>query len=86
MDQQWTKSLATTKSFFESLDGLYVLYFLQNTLNGVQRSEMQLQRYYTTVTNLHRNVTNLIHNLNQRLTNQFFWYEYTTTSQRNQSR
>ena len=33
---------------------------------------MQLQRYYTTVIDLHRIVMNLIYNLNQRLTNQFF--------------
>jgi hypothetical protein len=72
LDQQSNATTTMLRSFFESADGLCVLYFLENILDEIQRSELQLQRHHTTVVDLHRIVIGLIHNLNQRMSNQFF--------------
>ncbi|CAM2730611.1 unnamed protein product, partial [Rotaria socialis] len=55
------------KSFFDSLDGLCVLNFLQNILNEIQRADLQLQRTYTTAIDLHRIIDGLIRKLQRRL-------------------
>ena len=73
--QQTPKSSASTKIqtnqrvlklFFESDESLCVLYFLHNVLGEIQLAELQLQRSYTTVVDLHRIITRLINKLQQR--------------------
>ncbi|CAM4985301.1 unnamed protein product, partial [Rotaria socialis] len=66
------KNQQLLKSFFDSLDGLCVLNFLQNILNEIQRADLQLQRTYTTAIDLHRIIDGLIRKLQQRLRDKYF--------------
>lgn len=60
------------QSFFGTDEGLCVLNFLQNVLSDVQRAELQLQRSYTTIVDLHFIITNLINKLHQKLFDKYY--------------
>jgi hypothetical protein len=67
-----TKNLRFLNSFFDKNEGRCVLYFLQNVLCEIQKAELQLQRSYTTIVDLHFIITNLINKLRQKLCDKYY--------------
>lgn len=60
------------KSFFNDIQNLCVLYFLQNVLVEIQKAELQLQRSNTTAVDLHFIISNLLNKLKQKLFDKYY--------------
>ncbi len=67
-----TKQLKLLNPFFANDEGRCILYFLQNVLCEIQKAELQLQRSYTTIVDLHFIITNLINKLRQKLCDKYY--------------
>ncbi|CAF1285831.1 unnamed protein product [Didymodactylos carnosus] len=61
--------------FFQSHDGQCVLYFLQNILFDLQRSNLQLQRTNTTIVDLLRIIGSLVTSLQRRIDTNYFGFK-----------
>lgn len=59
-------------SFFNNKEGLCIFYFLQNVLFEIQKAELQLQRLYATVVDLHFIITNIINKLQEKLSDRYY--------------
>lgn len=60
------------KKFFSSDIAKCTLFFLHNVLFDIQAKNLELQRYYTSIANLHRIITTLLKKLNDRLEQNYF--------------
>jgi hypothetical protein len=60
------------KEFFSSDVAKCTLYFLHNVLLDIQTKNLELQRYYISIANLHRIITTLLKKLNDRLDQNYF--------------
>jgi len=60
------------KKFFSSDIAKCTLYFLHNVLLDIQAKNLELQRHYTSIANLHRIITTILKKLNDRLEQNYF--------------
>ncbi|CAM2723326.1 unnamed protein product [Rotaria socialis] len=70
--QTSTDAQRLLQSFFNDIQNLCILYFLQNILFEIQKAELQLQRSYTTAVDLHFIITNLLNKLQQKLFDKYY--------------